>query len=290
MKSGPESKGFSTNYTLNIHGRLLDLSKPIVMGILNVTPDSFFDGNLYRNETAILKRAATMLEEGATILDIGGYSTRPGAAHVSEEEEIDRILYAIRPISKHFPDSIISIDTFRSGVARVAAGEGAGMINDVSGGNLDEAMFEAVKDLRVPYVLMHMRGDPQTMRDMNQYDHLLTDVIADLQKKLDRLTQLGVPDVIIDPGFGFAKNIDQNFEILSSLHVFKVLKRPLLIGLSRKSMIWKTLGVTAAEALGGTIALNTIALLEGANILRVHDVKEAVQTIKLVERVKQKTS
>lgn len=290
MNFSPESKGFSTNYTLNIHGRLLDLSKPVVMGILNVTPDSFFDGNLYRNESGILKRAGAMLNDGAMIVDIGGYSTRPGAPHVSEEEEIDRILSAIRPIKKHFPDSVISIDTFRSSVARVAVSEGAGMINDVSGGNLDEQMFQTVRDLRVPYVLMHMRGDPQTMRDLNEYDHLLTDVITDLQKKLDRLTQLGVPDVIVDPGFGFAKNIDQNFEMLSALRLLRILERPLLIGLSRKSMIWKTLRVSAAEALGGTIALNTIALLEGANILRVHDVKEAVQTIELVGRVQQKTA
>jgi dihydropteroate synthase len=267
---------------LNAGGVLLDLSTPIVMGILNITPDSFFDGSRYRASSAeLLQKAGEMLEAGAAILDVGGYSTRPGADDISESEEKDRVLPVIEALCKAFPKALISVDTFRSGVAREAARSGARMINDVSGGNLDEAMFETVAELRLPYVLMHMRGTPKTMTQLTTYTHLVQDIRQELLSKLTRLRCLGVADVLIDPGFGFAKTVPQNFELLRNLTHFHSLNAPLLIGLSRKSLIWRTLGVTAGEALNGTTVLNTLALAQGAHILRVHDVKEAVEAIKL---------
>jgi dihydropteroate synthase len=282
-----QSNVFSTNKTLNLRGRIMDLSIPKVMGILNITPDSFYDGGRFLSVDQAVTKCGEMLEEGAEMIDVGGYSTRPGAIDVSEQEELDRVIPVIEKIVQHFPETIISIDTFRSSVAKLAVSAGASMVNDVSGGNLDGNMFPTVASLGVPYILMHSRGTPQTMASLTQYNNLLTDIAFDLSKKLNQLHSLGVKDIIIDPGFGFAKTIDQNFELLGNLGYFRILEKPLLIGLSRKSMIWKTLAINSKEALNGTTTLNTIALIKGASILRVHDVKEAVECVKLVSRTLQ---
>ncbi|WP_342667266.1 dihydropteroate synthase [Adhaeribacter aquaticus] len=254
------------------------------MGILNVTPDSFFEGSRIKGSDSLLSRAEKMLEEGATMLDVGGYSSRPGAAEISVKEEETRVVPAIRTLRKTFPDCLISIDTFRASIAELAIKEGANIINDISGGELDEAMFNTAARLKVPYILMHMRGTPQNMTSLTQYDDIVLELTTYFEQKVAALHALGVTDVILDPGFGFAKTIDQNYELLRRLDDFKILGLPILVGLSRKSMTYKTLGIDAAEALAGTIALNTIALMYGANILRVHDVKEAVQTVKLFKR------
>lgn len=268
--------------TLNLGGRILDLSNPVIMGILNITPDSFFAGSRFRyGDGGVIHKAAQMLDDGAHILDIGGYSTRPGADEISEEEEIERVIPVITSLCKEYPGVLLSIDTFRSTVARRAVEAGASMINDVSGGNLDKGMFQTVADCGVPYVLMHMRGTPKTMKDLTTYTHLISDICKELSEKLALLRSLGVADVLVDPGFGFAKTIGQNFELLNSLPYFCELNAPLLVGVSRKSMIWKSLGSTAEDALNGTTVLNTIALMKGASVLRVHDVKEANETIKL---------
>lgn len=282
-----QSNVFSTNKTLNLRGRIMDLSMPKVMGILNITPDSFYDGGRFLSVDQAVRRCGEMLEEGAEMIDVGGYSTRPGATDISEQEELDRVMPVIGKIVQHFPETIISIDTFRSSVANLAVSAGASMVNDVSGGNLDGNMFPTVVSLGVPYILMHSRGTPQTMTSLTQYDNLLTDIAFDLSKKLNQLHSLGVKDIIVDPGFGFAKTIDQNFELLGDLDYFRILEKPLLIGLSRKSMIWKTLTINPKDALNGTTTLNTIALMKGASILRVHDVKEAVECVKLVGRALQ---
>lgn len=271
--------------TLNIRGQILDLSTPVVMGILNITPDSFFTGSRTTTETEILIQAEKMLTEGATLLDVGGYSSRPGATDISVEEELTRVTHAIRVIVRKFPAAIISVDTFRAEVAKQAILEGAALINDISAGELDQAMFETVAKLRVPYIAMHMRGTPQTMTTLTAYDNLIKEVITYFIQKISTLKTLGVTDVVIDPGFGFAKTIDQNFELLAHLDHFKILDKPMLAGLSRKSMIWKTLDIRADDALPGTTALNMAALLKGAGILRVHDVKEAVQTVKLFSKL-----
>ncbi len=271
--------------TLNLAGQLLDLRTPAVMGILNITPDSFHVTSRFRPDSdELVDRAGQMLAEGAAILDIGGYSTRPGAADISPEEEWDRVGPVIEKLVATFPDVRLSIDTFRSAVARQAVQAGACLINDVSGGNLDETMFPTVAQLGVPYVLMHMRGTPQTMTQMTSYNHLVTEILQELQTKLRVLRSLGVADVVIDPGFGFAKTVAQNFELVNSLEAFQALDAPLLVGLSRKSLIWRTLGTTAGEALNGTTVLNTLALQKGASLLRVHDVKPAIETIKLWQR------
>jgi len=268
--------------TLNLAGRSLDLTTPVVMGILNLTPDSFYEGSRFDpHSDKYLQEAGQMLHDGAAILDVGGYSTRPGAEEITENEENDRVIAVIQKLVTNFPKVVISIDTFRAGVAREAVRAGAALVNDVSGGNLDARMFGAVADLGVPYVLMHMRGTPQTMVSKNQYEHLVRDILKELADKLARLRSMGVADIIIDPGFGFAKNVSQNFELLNNLEHFQELNAPLLVGLSRKSMIWRSLSITPAESLNGTTALHTIALQKGANILRVHDVKEAVEAIKL---------
>ncbi len=285
MKYSPESTGFLINGTLNIRGRLLDLTTPRVMGILNVTPDSFYDGARLRDEKAVLEKVEAMLASGATMIDVGGYSTRPGADDVPENEELKRVVGVIAAVKRQFPEAIISIDTFRSGVARTAVGEGADIINDVSGGNLDPDMFSAVAQLGVPYILMHMRGTPATMSGLNDYNNLVVDIQSELKQKLVQLTQLGARDIIVDPGFGFAKSVSQNFELLDKLDLFRQLDRPLLVGLSRKSMIWKTLETTAEHALNGSSVLHTVALLKGASILRVHDVREAVECIALVRQL-----
>ncbi len=281
MKSDFESNFFSTNKTLNIRGRFISLSEPKIMGILNVTPDSFYDGNRYTTETAIVSQVEKMIDEGATFIDVGAYSSRPGAEVVSEDEELKRSIKAIQIILKNFPNTLISIDTFRSEVARVAILEGAGMVNDISGG-ADAKMFDVVAKLKTPYILMHMRGNPKTMSSQTEYVDLLKDIFDYFHVRIFKLQQLGVSDIIIDPGFGFAKTGQQNFELLNHLDQFKIIGKPLLAGLSRKSMIWKSLLTKPKDALNGTTSLNTIALIKGANILRVHDVKEAVEVVKLV--------
>jgi dihydropteroate synthase len=267
--------------TLNIRGTLLDLSTPVVMGIMNITPDSFYSGSRVVSSDQIVEKAGQMISEGAGILDIGGYSTRPGAREVSAQEEGDRIESAVEPLAKFFPGLIISVDTFRAEVAERGVGKGAHIVNDVAGGTLDDAMFEAVARMRVPYILMHMRGTPQTMNQLTTYERLVPDILRDLRQKVAVLQSKGVAELIIDPGFGFAKSIAQNFELMRELKQFKLLGYPLLVGISRKTTIYKTLQVSPEDALNGTTVLNTLALEHGASILRVHDVKPAVEAVKL---------
>ncbi|HMG88649.1 MAG TPA: dihydropteroate synthase [Chryseolinea sp.] len=252
------------------------------MAVLNVTPDSFYDGGRYQTESAILNQVEKLLGEGATFIDVGAYSSRPGARDISVEEEIRRALFAVRTIIRNFPDSLLSIDTFRSEVAHAAVNEGACLVNDISAGEQDPKMFETVGRLNVPYIAMHMRGNPSTMTRLTEYENLLKEMVSYFQEKINHLQQLGIKDVIIDPGFGFAKTVEQNFYLLGHLDYFRLLGKPIAVGLSRKSMIWKTLSTSADNALNGTTSLNTIALIKGANILRVHDVKEAMEVIKLV--------
>jgi dihydropteroate synthase len=274
---------------INAGGRLIDLSVPRVMGILNITPDSFYAGSRYNSEKDILRTAVMMSEDGADILDVGGYSSRPGAKDISVEEESTRVLKAIKLINRELPDAIISIDTFRSVVAREAVLDcGALMINDISGGEADSKMFETVEKLNVPYILMHMKGDPRTMQIKPVYEDVVADILKWFGERIYILNSAGLKDIIIDPGFGFGKTIDNNFEMLRRLGDFSITGLPLLVGISRKSTVWKTLGITSEEALNGTTALNAIALTNGADILRVHDVKEAVQTVKLFDKLRQK--
>ena len=272
---------FSTNYTLNLRGKLLDLSLPRVMGILNVTPDSFYAGSRINSEKELLTQAEKMLAEGADLLDVGGYSSRPGAADVPPEEEVKRVVRAISAIQKAFPELPVSVDTFRAAVGTAGVEAGACMINDISGGALDGLMYETVARLQVPYILMHMRGTPQTMTTLNQYNDLIKEIIDYFAPRLNQLRLLGVKDIVVDPGFGFAKNIQQNYSLLRDMPLLKVLDAPLLAGISRKSLIWKTLGVSPEEAGNGTTVLNTLALANGASILRVHDVRLAKEAIKL---------
>ena len=267
--------------TINCKGKLIDLNSPKVMGIINTTPNSFYAESRKTSEKDILKQVEKMLKDGADFIDVGGYSTPPGAPKVEETEELKRVLPAIENILKQFPDTLISIDTFRANVAKKSIEAGAAIINDISAGSLDPEMMKTVAKHQVPYIMMHMRGTPQTMKDLNQYDDLLQDILFYFSEKINAARALGINDLIVDPGFGFAKNIDQNFELLSKMELFKTLELPLLAGLSRKSLIYKTLKTSAAEALNGTTFLNTIALTKGANILRVHDVKEAVECTKL---------
>jgi dihydropteroate synthase len=278
-----QNTAFSTNKTLNVNGRLIDISQPKIMGILNITPDSFYAGSRYRDETEILKRAERMLEEGAMFLDVGGYSSRPGAEDIPPSEELSRVLPAIRNIKTRFPDAIISIDTFRSEVAHAAVQEGASMVNDISAGELDGNMIEMVARFRIPYVAMHMKGNPQTMTKEATYGNLLKEILDHFHKKIDKLQSYGITDIIIDPGFGFAKTRQQNFELLKDLHLLSVLGKPMLVGLSRKSMVWKTLEIDPEDALNGTTVLNTLAILKGVSVLRVHDVKEAAEVIRLMQ-------
>ncbi|MEQ9592677.1 MAG: dihydropteroate synthase [Cyclobacteriaceae bacterium] len=281
-----QSKVFSTNKTLNLGGRLLDLSTPKLMGILNVTPDSFYDGDRYPTVSSALSRAEQMIAEGAQILDVGGYSSRPGASDISEKEESDRVIPVIKSISQQFPDIHISCDTFRSGVAQKAIDVGAQMINDISAGQLDHEMTGVIARHNIPYVVMHMKGTPQTMKSLAVYNDILQEVSDYFLQKVHTLKGFGVKDVIIDPGFGFAKTVDQNFELIKKLELLKIHEQPLLVGLSRKSLIWKTLQTTPENALNGTTALNAIALLKGADILRIHDVKEAAEAVKLINFVR----
>ena len=274
--------------TINCKGHLIDLSSPKVMGILNITPDSFYDGGKHNSEKAIIKHVKQMLLEGATFIDIGAYSSKPGADFVSEDEELARILPIITRVLKEFPEALLSIDTFRSRVAKECIQMGAALINDISAGKLDDTMLNTVADLHVPYIMMHMRGTPQTMQKQIVYNNLIKDILFYFSERIAAARQLGIVDIIIDPGFGFAKTLEQNFELLNQLELFNMLELPLLVGVSRKSMIYKTLQNSASEALNGTTALNTIALQKGANILRVHDVKEAIETIKLVQSLNPK--
>ena len=275
---------FKKKTTLNCRGKLLSLDTPLVMGILNVTPDSFYPGSRLSTTEEAVERARIMLAEGADILDIGGYSTRPGAADISAQEEQARLIPAIEAIVKAFPDVILSVDTFRADVAEASVKAGTAIVNDVSGGTLDEQMFETVARLQVPYILMHMRGTPQTMQSMANYSDVTIEVLDELQQKVNKLLRLGVNDIILDPGFGFAKTIEHNFELLNRLEDLRILGLPVLAGMSRKSMVYKTLGVHQTDALTGTIVVNTIALMKGATILRVHDVKETKQTIELYKK------
>ena len=271
--------------TINCKGTLVDFSSPKVMGILNITPDSFFDGGKYQHKKAILTQTEKMLKEGATFIDVGAYSSRPGADHVSEEEELRRILPAVVLLLREFPDIYLSIDTFRSRVAKKTIEAGAAVINDISGGNMDALMFKTIAQLQVPYILMHMQGTPQTMQNHPRYEHITTDLIQFFSEKIDELRRLQINDVIIDVGFGFGKTILHNFQLLKELHHFQTFNLPLLAGVSRKSMLYKTLNIHPNDALNATSSANTIALLHGANILRVHDVKEAVECIKIVEQL-----
>lgn len=271
--------------TINCKGSLVDLSTPKVMGILNITPDSFYDGGVYKNETDIVSQVESMLSDGATFIDVGAYSSRPGANHISEEEELRRILPVINLLITKFPEILISVDTFRSKVARRSIDQGATIINDISGGNMDTNMFATVAELQVPYIVMHMLGTPQNMQQDPNYTNVTTELITFFAEKLSALRNLKVNDIIIDVGFGFGKTIPHNFELLQNLSLFKNLDVPILAGLSRKSMLYKTLGSTPQEALNATTSANTIALLNGANILRVHDVKEAVEAIKITNQL-----
>lgn len=280
-----KDKAFSHKKTLLLKGNLIDLSLPKVMGIINTTPDSFYDGGKNVGIEHALLAVEKMLEDGADIIDIGGYSTKPNAVEISEEEEERRVIPLIKTLIQKFPNIVISIDTFRSKVAEKAVDAGASIINDVSGGNLDPNMFKTVAKLKVPYILMHMRGTPATMQKLSDYNHLIKDIVIELSQKLEILRSLQVNDIIIDPGFGFAKSVAQNYELLNNLSYFKQLECPILVGVSRKSMIYKLLGVDAVDALNGTTALNMAALLNGGNILRVHDVKEAVETVKIYNQL-----
>ena len=271
--------------TINCKGNLIDLSSPKVMGILNITPDSFYDGGKYKNELEILTQTEKMLYEGATFIDVGAYSSRPGAAHISEKEELSRILPVIDLLVKNFPEIILSVDTFRSEIAQKTIKNGAAIINDISGGKMDENMFQTVADLQVPYILMHMLGTPQNMQQNPVYEDVTIDIITFFSKQIYKLHQLKVNDIIIDVGFGFGKTKKDNYELLSNLSLFKQLDVPILAGISRKSMLYKPLEITAKEALNATTVANTIALLNGASILRVHDVKEAVEAIKIVNQI-----
>lgn len=272
--------------TINCKGTLIDLSTPKVMGILNITPDSFYDGGKYKNENDILQQVEKMLLEGATFIDIGAYSSRPGAAHISEDEELKRIVPIVTLLVEKFPEIIISIDTFRSKVAEKTIESGAALINDISGGNMDSNMFETIAKLQVPYILMHMQGTPQNMQKNPSYKNVVTDVISFFAKQLFELRKLHVNDVIIDVGFGFGKTIEHNYELLKELQLFKNLEVPILTGVSRKSMLYKLLDITPKEALNATTVANTIALQNGTQILRVHDVKEAVEAVRITEMVR----
>jgi dihydropteroate synthase len=270
-------------FTLNCRGRLLVAELPLVMGILNISPDSFYEGSRISSVEFALQTAQKMLSEGADILDIGGQSSRPGALQIGVSEELDRVLPVVRAIKGRFPEAVLSIDTYHAEVAARAVESGASVVNDIGGGNLDPGMLDAVAQLGVPYICMHMKGDPETMQSKAQYESLAREILDYFMTRLKLCRQKGIHDVILDPGFGFAKNTGHNFELLRALPLFKICQCPLLIGLSRKSSIYKTLGITPEEALNGTSVLNTIGLLQGADILRVHDVKEAREAVKLVQ-------
>ncbi|WP_432670911.1 dihydropteroate synthase [Flavobacterium sp. SM2513] len=269
--------------TINCKGTLIDLTRPKVMGILNLTPNSFFDGGQFTDENTILNQVEKMLNEGATFIDVGAYSSKPDADYVSEEEELRRLIPIVKLLVSEFPEIILSIDTFRSPVAEKAIEAGASIINDISAGNLDTEMMKTIAKLQVPYIMMHMKGTPKTMQSLTQYEDVLKEMMLYFAEKINLARSLGINDLIVDPGYGFAKTTEQNFEVLHKSELFKHLNVPILAGLSRKSMIYKTLDCSSKQALNGTTVLNTLALTKGANILRVHDVKEAMETIALFE-------
>lgn len=271
--------------TINCKGKLIDLSSPKVMGILNVTPDSFFDGGTYKDEKSIIDQVKKMLNDGAAFIDIGGYSSRPGADFVSEDEELQRVVPIVALILKHFPEALISIDTFRSRVAEQSINAGAALINDISAGKLDTNMLATIGKLGVPYIMMHMRGNPKTMQQHTNYKDLIKEVISYFAERISAAHNERINDIIIDPGFGFAKTLDQNYELLNAMELLQVLEKPILAGVSRKSMIYKLLNTTAEHALNGSSALNMIALQKGASILRVHDVKEALECVTLFNKL-----
>ncbi len=271
--------------TINCLGKLIDVSTPKIMGVLNLTPDSFYDGGKYRDMAQILKQVALMLDQGASFIDIGAYSSRPDAEDVSETLELQRLIPVLKVVIKEFPDCLISVDTFRSKVAQEAIGEGAALINDISGGQLDPAMFDVIATAQVPYIMMHMRGTPQTMKNLTTYTHLTQDVARFFSAQIAKAREHMINDLILDLGFGFAKTVDQNFQLLKEMAYFKQFELPILAGLSRKSMIYKTLDTTAQDALNGTSALHMIALQNGAAILRVHDVKEARECVVLHQKL-----
>jgi len=272
--------------SINCKGKLIDLNSPKVMGILNITPDSFFDGGKFQHEKTIISQVEKMLLNGATFIDVGAYSSRPGAKHISEEEELNRILPVMDLLISKFPDILISIDTFRSKVAEQCIALGASLINDISAGSLDKDMFNTVAKLQVPYIIMHMQGTPRTMQKKPTYENVVKDVLFYFSKKISELRNLGVNNIITDVGFGFGKNLEHNYELLNNLDLLKNLEVPTLVGVSRKSMLFKPLGISPNDALNATTSANTIALLKGANILRVHDVKEAVEAVKIVQLLK----
>lgn len=267
--------------TINCKGKLIDISNPKVMGILNITPDSFYDGGQNKNPKDILLKVENMLNQGATFIDVGAYSSRPGADFVSEEEELKRIVPVVELITNEFPETFLSIDTFRSKIAKECIEAGAAMINDISAGVLDNNMISTIGELNVPYIMMHMKGEPKTMQQLTDYTDLIKDINYYFSQRIEVAKSAQIKDIIIDPGFGFSKTLEQNYELLNKLELLKLLELPMLIGISRKSMIYKLLNITPKDALNGTTALNTIALQKGANILRVHDVKEAIECIKL---------
>jgi dihydropteroate synthase len=269
--------------TINCKGYLIDLSQPKIMGILNITPNSFYDGGKYKDELQILNQVERMLQDGATFIDVGAYSSKPNAEFVSEAEEISRLIPIIKLLIKKFPNILLSVDTFRSQVAKLAIENGVAMVNDISAGMLDKKMIETVAKLQVPYIMMHMRGNPQTMQSLANYEDVVKEMIFYFSERIQLARSFGMNDILIDPGFGFAKTLEQNYEVLQKLELFSILELPLLAGISRKSMIYKTLENSAEEALNGTTVLNTIALQKGAKILRVHDVKEAVECVKLMQ-------
>ena len=271
--------------TINCKGQLIDLTTPKVMGILNVTPNSFYDGGMYKSSSEMLTKVGKMLSEGATFIDVGAYSSKPSAEYVSEEEELQRIIPIINLILEYYPEALLSVDTFRSQVAKVCIENGAAIINDISAGNLDDKMMETIAKYNVPYIMMHMRGTPETMQAMTTYDDIVKEILFYFSEKVANARGFGINDLIIDPGFGFAKTLDQNYEVLQKLELFDILELPLLAGFSRKSMIYKTLQFSADEALNGTTVLNTIALTKGAKILRVHDVKEAMECVTLFNKI-----
>ncbi len=289
-KSSDKSKIFSSNQSVNFIDTSLNLYKPVIMGILNLSPDSFFDGNHYNTIEDLIKQTGKMLDEGAKIIDIGAVSTRPGAKFISEDEEFDRLLMVLPELIKVFPNAVFSIDTFRAKIADKVIETGAKMINDISGGTMDDKMFETIASLQVPYVLMHIQGTPQNMQDDPKYKNVVFEIEQFFIDQINKLEKLGFSQIILDPGFGFGKTLENNYEILNNLKVFSNLGFPVLAGVSRKSMINKVLGTTPKNALNGTTVLNTIAVLNGAKILRVHDVKEAVEVIELCEHLNNKNS
>ncbi len=271
--------------TINCNGKLIDVSHPKIMGILNITPDSFFDGGHYNDTTSILKQVEKMLLEGATFIDVGACSSRPGSMAVTEEEELKRIIQVVELLVNTFPDIILSIDTFRSRVAYQCIQAGAAMINDISAGKMDDSMMKVVGDMGVPYIMMHMKGTPKNMQDHLDYNNLTKDIIYYFSERIHAARSHKINDLIIDPGFGFAKTLKQNYHLLSNLNLLAVLDMPILVGVSRKSMIYKLLDTTPDNALNGTTSLNTVSLMHGANVLRVHDVKEAMQCITLTDQL-----